>query len=523
MEEKPHFACLFPLESVRHYGQTAAMRSKLHRQIKRATAMTPWRWPLDAALLGCTLIGIQCDVAHAREAAFAPRWQSVAVSSMTTVTYPRDNFAELGRVSARHRSGTFDIQLLRGERWITLAREEAGALGLRAENISNVMRLPRITSTTVFATYSPADNELRVRVSRMEKRGDGTVRSYLADFTPHHGERWAAARLYLTPAEAADAHRPGNNPFARFRGSLTDPVFRNISWPAAQVAIGHAMRLYDAHAAIIAVPETRIDTRTEESGNLFRRRVETTTSAYVRPQWFIALPENAQPYGYIAAICVGSAAEATSCDAPAHVARSGISVARWDGGNLPASEELMGQWSESRSGWSVLSIALGGMTGALAMGLDPGFAVSVANAYDTIEDGIRVDAPAFSPATASTSGLAENVTMAVGHGSVAPSTPSSNEDAELRANLRTRTREPIESGFAASRQLFVGNCPLDWSESQCAAQGMPAGMLRRPENPVQQSPTRRLQAAESRCRQLGYSGAELTRCAALSSAPTASD
>ncbi|MBY0439420.1 MAG: hypothetical protein K2W80_14630, partial [Burkholderiales bacterium] len=219
---------------------------------------------------------------------FNSRWTSWPASSTVSVRYPLDNWTVLGEIAGRG-SGGFDLRMLQGERWITAGREEVGQLGLGSDAVSRLVMAFPGHAAVVFATYSPENAQLRIRVVKAERMADGRIRSHLGDFTPHHGERWAAQRHYLSPAEAADPMRAGRNPFAVFRpGDETDPVFYNIGWSAAQVAVGHAMRLYNASAGFIAMTDTRWTQVVTRSGNLLRQRVDTTTQAWVRPRWFVA-------------------------------------------------------------------------------------------------------------------------------------------------------------------------------------------------------------------------------------------
>ncbi len=311
---------------------------------------------LLVVLVGVLPVAQPIGEARAAGGQFNPRWTSMPVSPTVTVRYPLDNWSLLGEIAGRG-GGGYDLRMLQGERWITAGREEVGQLGLGSDVVSKLVMAFPGHAAMVFATYSPENAQLRIRVVKAERQADGRIRSYLGDFTPHHGERWAAQRHYLSASEAADPIRAGRNPFAVFRpADQTDPVFYNIGWSAAQVAVGHAMRLYSAPAGFIAMTDTRWTQVVTRSGNLLRQRVDTTTQAWVRPRWFVALPVDQQPYGVQAAICTlpGS----TSCPTVEQLAQSGVSVSQWDGGNMPSPEDLLYSWTDSRSGFTVLAFAL---------------------------------------------------------------------------------------------------------------------------------------------------------------------
>lgn len=151
-----------------------------------------------------------------------------------------------------------------------------------------------------------------------------TLAVYRADFTPWHGDFNKWKRDYLTPSEAANPAQMGYNPFEKFKNAAadkTDHVFHNISWEAASVAIGEAMKRYDAHVGWVASDKTRFTQSTKKKGGLLKKTVTTTIDGWVKPQWFIAMPLGHQPQGGMAAICVKDSGvtttfgNITACDA----------------------------------------------------------------------------------------------------------------------------------------------------------------------------------------------------------------
>ena len=54
----------------------------------------------------------------------------------TTTAVPKDNWRNLGSV-VWDKSGGFDMNMIAGERWITLGRADAGSLGLSSREISD--------------------------------------------------------------------------------------------------------------------------------------------------------------------------------------------------------------------------------------------------------------------------------------------------------------------------------------------------------------------------------------------------
>ncbi len=315
--------------------------------------------------------------AYAEPWQFMPRsWQTVRVSLFSEVAFPLDNWREVAYLApSRDRPEAFDLRMIDGEKWITLGREEVGMLGLSSDQISDLGRRFQGAAPIVFARYSPENAQLRVNVVKMERGVDGAVRVFIADFTPHHGERWRwMNRHYLTASEELDASRPGRNPFLAFLASpqpedystrycqdpdfrssplCTDPIFYRISWAGAQVAVGHAMRHYKAPIAFIAVPENRFTQRVTRSGGALRKKVKYEIDGYSKPRWYVALPKELQPRGTHAQICVLPGA--SSCPDPRLVATSGVLVEEWKGGTMPANEDHIYHWEQTKKGWTVLA------------------------------------------------------------------------------------------------------------------------------------------------------------------------
>jgi hypothetical protein len=465
---------------------------------------------------------------------FAAQWIPYRLSALTTVSYPRDSWQLLGEV-ARSSAGGFDIRMIQGERWITLGREEAGTLGLSSDQISQVIHAFPRNGTHVFARYSPENAQLRITVNKVERHRDGRIRTYIADFTPHHGARWAAARQYLTDAERADVNRAGYNPFASFRGDATDPVFYHINWAAAQVAVGHAMRHHGAFAGLIAIAETRFDTRTEESGNIFRKKVKTIVEGYAKPRWYVALPVDVQTYGTSSMICVMPGA--TACDAWEHVAVSGVAVAEWQGGNMPAPEDLLYHWDQTRSSFTVFTFALITaalfFTGAWALGLEftlGGAGASVAaNAGLGAAEGFTIGAGTIgaaagvSYAAGSTvlggggpiTSVQDGYLGATGNGVFTAPAPTSEHAAAMAQRLRDRhINTPMNSGLTGTTRLYQGNCAEGWTIERCRQSGLDPGILQRPDAYAEFNTVLSLQQSYQRCRAQGLSGVELKKCAA---------
>ncbi len=433
---------------------------------------------------------------HARLPAPPPAWVHWPLAAGVSHPYPLDRWMPLGEAPAAGPGGARVAQL-QGGRWAVSAREEGAATGLAGAHGSRLVAgLPQ-SERAVFAVYAPHEATLRVRVVRVERGVDGRVRSALADFTPDHGERWAAARHYLAADEAADPARPGRNPFAAFRGTQPgDPVFRDIGWTAAQVVVGHAMRLHHSAIGYVAWMDTRWTRSQTQSGGWLRRRVTVTTEARVRPLWYLAFPRDAHPWGLQAAFCLELSGG--TCPSVARVAMSGISLVPWSGGSLPEAEDVVHAWSESRSGWTVLSFALvtGGLfwaASALAAGasvLPSSLAAHASAGLTPLATGAYAAGAYAAGATVLGGGGALTDAQAqwlgsTGDGVLKPAAPIEGHEATVRARVQALAIDAApEQALGALREVLPGGCGPAATTQACARAGLGAGLQPRPDAPV---------------------------------------
>ncbi len=458
---------------------------------------------------------------------------SIKIGAASAVRVPRDNWQLLGETRPSAVGHGFDWRMLSGPRWITVGREEVGMLGLSSDRATAATFAFSRTGAYVFAKYSPGDAQLRVFLNKVERSPEGTVRSYIADFTPAHGDRWAAARAYLTNAEAKDRTRPGRNPFAAFRGAGRDPIFYQVSWPAVQVIVGHAMRYQRATAAITAVAESRFDVQTEESGNFFRKTVTTRVNGYAKPHWWVALPVDVQPAGVGAQICVVSVP--SGCDAPEHVAASGVSFADWSGGNMSSTEDLLYRWETSESSFTVLAFTV--LTAAMVFVAVGELAVIAGESASATTTAVGVafggqgtlmmsplTAASFAGGTyavASTQLQGGGSVVApqdrylgpIGDGRLAPSVPAGEQATALQRELRkAQIGSAWDAGLSASAQVFGGTCPRHQTVTWCRAQGFSAGAVHRPDRVDEVNDIREMRLRYDRCVAVGATGHDLSRC-----------
>ena len=452
----------------------------------------------------------------------------------TNVSWPKLNFTTIAtsqwvpdRTDVNQAS--FDWQMIEGERWITNGREELGQRGVPSSQISSrINSLPK-TSAYVFAAYTPENAELVIEIQKVEKSPNGQLIVSRADYTPHHGEfnRWK--RDYLSPMEDADASKLGYNPFAKFRGANSDNTFHNISWEAAGVAVGLAMRASDAHIGYIASTKTRFEQSVKKSGGLLRKTVTTTIIGHAKPQWFIATPMEVQPEGGVASICavdIGATTaygSTTSCDSKYHVVTSGVSVMSWAGGNVPEIEEQLYKYVQKKSSFTVLAFTL------LTFALTWGMASVLSQSFGMLAGAGGGLSPLSSAAigaglyagVAGLSGAGLTTAQAgwagsTGNGVLRPDTGSMDRHQRgLNQGIKNKQiSSRVGTGLQGYKNLYSGNCPENMTGKACIAAGLDTGSMHRTDSYIESNVVRQMREAEGRCKALGLTGSALAICAA---------
>lgn len=389
-------------------------------------------------------------------------------------------------------------------------------------------------SAYIFAAFSPENAQLRIEVHRIEKRPDGVIYIDQADFTPWHGEKWKAAGNYRTALEEGIGVA-GYNPFENFKGaSVADSTFNNIGWSGVQVAVGHAMRHYGAMLGFVAVSQSRTTQETKTGGNAFKKKVTTTVKGWVKPQWFVATPVEMQQEGaQVAAICVSAAQTTTgttSCDDPAHVAISGIAITEWKGGNMPADEEQIYQWSQTQSLFTVLffTLVIGLLTWGLATALTG--TAGLTTSASSVGQGLGLGGGTFglaagagyavaSTALHSGGGLTQaqsGLFGTTGNGVIKVDLSALSVQSQgLAQGIQNRHIKSAQGhNLAGSQKLFKGTCAEDKTVAECWGLGLDAGQMWRGDTYQEVNMTLEMRAKYDECKQQGYTGAALMQCAA---------
>ena len=233
------------------------------------------------------------------------------------------------------------------------------------------------------------------------------------------------------------------------------------------------MRNYGAMTGFVAVSKTRFTQTAKTSGNILKKKT-TTVTGLVKPEWYVVTPVDVQPEGtFIESICVIASA---TCDAPEHVAYSGVAFALWTGGNMPANEEAVYSWAETKSAWTVLAFALilGPLLVAaspvmMLLGLNFGGLLAVLGplGYAMAYGGDGLTAPQSKPFGDTGSGV-----LAPDYGSM------STQELGVAQSVDNRHVKPVQGyNLTGSTQLYKGACPGEKTVKECNALSLDPGTM----------------------------------------------
>ncbi len=485
---------------------------------------------------------LPCSVSHAN------RWMPLRNETGEFVV-PRLAFVDVASMRPGTRTA-IDLRSLGDERWISNSQPEAGMLGLDSSQFASSIRHLRASQSLVVGRYAPQTAELRIEILRVERRRDGLVYVSVADFTPHHGERWRAYGQYRSVTERARG-MPGYNPFDVHRGPPEDPLFHQVSAAASQVAMGQAMRLAGAISGWLAVIDHRFVARSQTSGGLFRRTVHWTIDGLVKPRWLLLTPLSMASLGATGALTCASpehvtsvvreGAVSTDCDDPAHRVSSGVWAAEWAGGNLPAIEQALTHAEGSSSGLTLLADAL--IVGAVVFAASatasrlPGSAAGdTATRVSLVGDpGLGGEATRAASAAASAAGLigsgaallsgeavlGRDITRAfaglidagVGTPMAAPDAYAAQLFGAISASI---VRAPLDASLSGIARFATGACDAALTGAACQASGLDPGSAPRPDSGVTPVDPSVLHEAGRDCALLGLTGRPWRTCTAPS-------
>lgn len=296
--------------------------------------------------------------------------------------------------------------------------------GLSSSEVASAVASFPANVPMVVGRFEPMSNTLRVDIFKIErtvKNGKPTSALYQTTFTPGYGDYWKAMGTYLSPAERQAGNAVGPNPFAAFGAPGAD-TFTNISLKGAMVVLGHAQRYVGAPLSLLINHFPKQEQYTKKGGNIFRKKVTTYVDYYAKPEYYLGAPMAMQG-GIQPSFCANDPT-AETCQSY-QAASSGVGFMKMEGGNLAETPMFVHQWSETKSGWTLLAI--------FVVVFIVGFAVAAIAPMMT--------AAAMSPTTVG-AGFWTNVLSMAGVG-----TSSAAGAAALEAGLYTAVTAATGSGF----------------------------------------------------------------------------
>ncbi|WP_320534415.1 hypothetical protein [Robbsia andropogonis] len=488
---------------------------------------------LVCVCLVTTAMLVPAEEARAATGTFLPVWRTTYVDGYTPITWPDENWTDIATATYTGGAKSATLTVNPSEQWILNDDQNAGILGLDSFQAGNFVQYNSNRPPIIFARYFAEQAQLRVTVIRVRRMGN-TVHVQKADWTPWDGLLYARDRYFLSSAEKSNVFLAGHDPFANFsNGDKTDPVFYNISFQAAQVAVGQAMQHYQASIAFMAVPSIRLDQQTSTSGGFLRKTITTTTKGYAKPIWYVGLPPTAQPYGSIAQICAITYGNGSSCDDTGHVVSSGVAFSNWQGGTMPATEDLLFTDTETKHSWSVIAFALltialvavGGAALAAGLAAAAGGAVAgVAGAGLTISaEGVALTAAAAGALYTGASALVNGGSLvsaqngylgSTGSGTATSTATNSTYEAQLRSATTSKViTDDVDSSLSGITSQYQGACGETGTYSGCMAAGADAGMVPRTDDPENGNQVASHAGRYDMCKASGYTLSNLERCA----------
>jgi len=474
------------------------------------------------------------------------RFADLEGTGVTRVTVPRDNWRLIAQMTGTGRtdSGNFMIQ---GEGWITYGVEGVGRLGLDPNQVAMILnRDENGNPPWIVARYFPEQAKLKIDVFKITRDAAGRQQVWVSNFTPHHGEHWKAARRYVTESERTNVVKAGYNPFEKFRGYDDDPMFHNIGWGAAQVAISHAMQYHDSVFSLYIETANRFTQTQSTSGNFLRKTVTTTTTGYATPQFYLAMPLNMSPArnnispSNFGVICVTGA---TACDDEAHVVAGMIALEPLKGGNIPEIEQQLYYNVSSSSSWTTVAFAL--MTAALTYGAVGMYAAAAGTgattagtvAAEAATTGAAAGEAAFQAGVlyAGSTQLTQGGSLVspqkgwmgkvgwspsgIGNGSSGGANCTNEHCAGLYSAIQQRhinsdvLNASGNGNLQATNQIIQGNCDPTWTLAACRAAGLnPGTAFYRPDSYIEAKTVYSMKMREQSCKTQGLTGKELRQC-----------
>lgn len=434
----------------------------------------------------------------------------------------------LATVNLQNKSA-YDVRMTNGPGWITKGLRAGGLAGLTDNQIAGALvDYANASGAMVYGRYSPELHQLRVSVVRMfRNQGKNTLDIQERPFAPVDGRWFVWQRKFLSNYEFHKSIVVGNDPFVGMSTDYTDPVFYNIAnIETAMVIMGLASQysgVIKGVISLLAVDQTDVKQKQSSSGSWFRRTVKTEVDAYTKPQWFVGLPKDQQPGGNDPAFCVKALA---SCDDPGHLAYSGLAWRSWTGGNMPEALDYIYHWETSSSSWTLGAFTILIAVAVTAMTAGAGAAFAIAGIQAGITAGTAVTAGIAAGAVYAGAGLAQGgggLTMTqsnVAYGNIGRNlAPAQAPNGEVQTGINNAIQNTFmtanpQNSISGVKQAYAGNCAAQYTAKQCWDAGLDPGHILRVDVYGEMNGVLILRDRYDWCKGVGWTGADLNRCAA---------
>lgn len=424
---------------------------------------------------------------------------------------------------------SYDVRMTNGPQWISKGLKAAGLQGLTDSEIGGALvSFANAAGAMVYGRYSPELHQLRVNVVRIfRNEHTNVVDVQERPFAPVDGKWFVQQRKFLTNSELIYSAQAGNDPFIGMSTDYTDPVFYNVAnIETAMVIMGLASQysgVIKGVISLLAVSNTDVRQSQSTSGSWFRRTVTTKVDAYTKPQWFVGLPKDQQPGGSDPAFCVKNLA---SCDAAEHLAYSGLAWRQWSGGNMPETLDHIYHWETSSSSWTLgaftilIAVAVTALTAGAGAALSMAYLVAMPSVGTIVSAGIAAGAVYAGAGMAQGGGGLGMTQSNVVYGNIGRNlAPAQAPNGEVQTGINNA----IQSGYMTAnpqnslsgiKTAYAGNCPTQYSARQCWDAGLDPGHILRSDVYTEINGVLLLRDRYDWCKNVGWTGRDLNRCAA---------
>jgi hypothetical protein len=233
----------------------------------------------------------------------------------------------------------------------------AHLIGITPKEVSTALSSIPSNVPFIVARYEPLSMILHIDMFKLvatKGTGQAGMKLLTAPFSPAYGEYWKASGAYLSVGQRRAGTSTGPNPFSSF-GSASANDFTDITLSQAMVVVGHAQRYSGAPISLLVQFQPKQEQSTTKTGNIFKKKITTNVDYSAKPEYYLGGPASLQG-GITASFCANDPTVSNCAGSGYQVASSGVSFMKLSGGNLNEGDKLLHHWSQSKSGYTLLSV-----------------------------------------------------------------------------------------------------------------------------------------------------------------------